>query len=173
MNAETLDLSVGAYVVYPYHGIATVDRVEKRPVDGQQTECLVVRVAGRGWDAVGDMIVSIPVDRAEEIGVRAPITREEADEVLEVLSQTDVRVPANWSRRFKNHQEKLRSGEVYNTAEVVRNLAHREMKARLSAAEKRMYDRARYALVSELAISWSLDIDEAEARVDEAVAQEE
>lgn len=172
MNAETLDLSVGAYVVYPYHGIATVDRVEKRTVDGEPTEFLIVRVAGREWDALGDMMVSIPIDRAEEIGVRAPITHEEADEVLEVLRQTDVRVPSNWSRRFKNHQEKLRSGEVYNTAEVVRNLAQREMKARLSAAEKRMYDRARYSLVSELAISWSVNVEDADVRVDAALDQE-
>jgi CarD family transcriptional regulator len=78
-------------------------------------------------------------------------------------------VPSNWSRRFKNHQEKLKSGDVYQHAEVVRNLAMRQRTASLSTAEKSMYANARHILISELAVSWGTDDVKAEARVDEAL----
>jgi CarD family transcriptional regulator len=80
-----------------------------------------------------------------------------------------VRVPANWSRRFKNHQEKLKSGDVYQCAEVVRNLASRLRTAQLSAAEQSMYAKARYILISELAVSWDTDEETAEARIDDVL----
>jgi len=78
-------------------------------------------------------------------------------------------VPANWSRRFKNHQEKLKSGDVYQCAEVVRNLAARLREKSLSAAEQSMYAKARYILISELAVSWNVDDEKAAARVDAAL----
>ncbi len=80
-----------------------------------------------------------------------------------------MRVPSNWSRRFKNHQEKLKSGDVYECAEVVRNLAIRQRTATLSTAEKSMYAKARHILISELAVSWQVSDEDAEARVDAAL----
>jgi CarD family transcriptional regulator len=80
-------------------------------------------------------------------------------------------VPSNWSRRFKNHQEKLKSGDVYQVAEVVRNLAARNRDASLSAAERTMYDRARINLISEIAPALKVSTEEAEAFLDEALAK--
>ena len=98
------------------------------------------------------MKLSVPVDKAEEVGVRPPVGAEELDDLVAVLSKPDPRVPSNWSRRFKNHQEKLKSGDVYQVAEVVRNLAARNRDAAASsAAERTMYERARINLVSEIA----------------------
>ena len=82
---------------------------------------------------------------------------------MAVLSKPDPRVPSNWSRRFKNHQEKLKSGDVYQVAEVVRNLAARNRDAALSAAERTMYERARINLVSEIAPALGVSNEEAEA----------
>jgi CarD family transcriptional regulator len=115
------------------------------------------------------MTVSVPEDRAEGLGVRPAISKADATEVLDLLSVRDVRVPANWSRRFKNHQEKLKSGDVYQCAEVVRNLAARLREKSLSAAEQSMYAKARYILISELAVSWNTDDEKAAARVDAAL----
>jgi CarD family transcriptional regulator len=160
---------VGTKVVYPSHGVAQIVGREKKQLDGEEVTYLVLSVPQRGWGASGDMKVSVPEDRAEDLGVRTAISEEDAADVLEVLAATEVRVPSNWSRRFKNHQEKLRSGDVYECAEVVRNLAIRQRNGSLSTAEKAMYANARHILTSELAVSWAVDDVEAGLRVDQAL----
>jgi CarD family transcriptional regulator len=164
-----VEFEIGTKVVYPSHGVAEIVGRETRKVDGKNVTYLVLSVPQRGWGTSGDMRVKVPEDRAEDLGVRTAISEEDAADVLEVLAVTDVRVPSNWSRRFKNHQEKLKSGDVYEHAEVVRNLAIRQRNASLSTAEKSMYASARHILISELAVSWSVDDAEAEARVDQAL----
>jgi CarD family transcriptional regulator len=160
---------VGARVVYPSHGVAEIVGRETRTIDGQTYTCLVLSVQERGWGTTGNMRVSLPEDRAEDLGVRAAISEEDALEVLDVLAVTNVRVPSNWSRRFKNHQEKLKSGDIYECAEVVRNLAFRARTAKLSTAENSMYAKARHILISELSVSWGVSEEDAERRVDEAL----
>ena len=107
-----------------------------------------------------------------DLGVRPAISLEEVDDVLAVLAVRSVRVPTNWSRRFKNHQEKMKSGDIYECAEVVRNLALRDRQSSLSSAEKAMQLRARRILVSELAVSWDVTLDEAGERVDAVLADD-
>ncbi|WP_208026840.1 CarD family transcriptional regulator [Rhabdothermincola sediminis] len=160
---------VGSKVVYPAHGVAKIVAREPRMLDGKKVTYLVLSVPERGWGTSGDMKVSVPEDRAEDLGVRTAISEEDAADVLQVLAATDVRVPSNWSRRFKNHQEKLKSGDVYECAEVVRNLALRQRNGSLSTAEKSMYAKARHILTSELAVSWKVDDEEAALRVDRAL----
>jgi len=145
----------GDRVVYPQHGAAVIKRKEKRVAFGEETEYLVLRMAH------GDLTVSVPADRAEDVGMRPPISQEDIEDLFELLKKKDVREPSNRSRRFKNHQEKLKSGDVYQVAEVVRNLALREASKGLSAGEKSMLVRARGVLVSEL--SFALDVSEEEA----------
>lgn len=160
---------VGSKVIYPGLGVAEITGRESRTVDGEELACLVLSVPERGWGTSGALKVSVPEGRAEDLGVRHAISEEDAADVLDMLAVAEVRMPANWSRRFKNHQEKLRSGDVFDCAEVVRNLAFRDRDGRLSAAEQAMYARARLLLVSELAVSWSVDDEAAGARVDEAL----
>ncbi|HSL57749.1 MAG TPA: CarD family transcriptional regulator [Acidimicrobiales bacterium] len=145
----------GDRVVYPHHGAAVIERKEKRTAFGEETEYLVLRMAH------GDLMLSVPVDKAEEVGMRPPISTEDVEDLFELLAKKDVREPSNWSRRFKNHQEKLKSGDVYQVAEVVRNLALREASKGLSAGEKSMLVKARSVLVSEL--SFALDVSEDDA----------
>jgi CarD family transcriptional regulator len=101
--------------------------------------------------------------------MRAPISQEDVEDLFELLRKKDVREPSNWSRRFKNHQEKLKSGDVYQVAEVVRNLALREAAKGLSAGEKSMLVRARGVLVSELSFALDVTEDEALARVNDVL----
>jgi CarD family transcriptional regulator len=108
-----------------------------------------------------DLTVRVPVDRVDDVGMRPPISLEDVEDLFVLLAKKDVREPANWSRRFKNHQEKLKSGDVYQVAEVVRNLALRDAAKGLSAGEKNMYSKARKVLVSEL--SFALDVSEEDA----------
>ena len=125
-----MSYDVGDRVVYPHHGAAVIERKEMREAFGRETEYLVLRMAH------GDMTVSVPSDKVDEVGVRWPISADEVEDLFEVLRKRDVHEPANWSRRFKNHQEKLKSGDVYQVAEIVRNLALRDRAKGLSAGEK-------------------------------------
>jgi CarD family transcriptional regulator len=120
---------------------------------------------------INEMTLSVPTSRAADVGVRPPVSPDELEDLVSVLSKADPRVPSNWSRRFKNHQEKLKSGDVYQVAEVVRNLAARNRDASLSAAERTMYDRARINLISEIAPALKVSTEEAEAFLDDALAK--
>ncbi len=118
---------------------------------------------------INEMTLSIPVDQISTVGVRPPVSSSELQDLVSGLAKADPRVPANWSRRFKNHQEKLKSGDVYQVAEVVRNLAARDRDSALSAAEKTMYDRARVNLISEIQPALRVTTEEAELYLDKAL----
>jgi CarD family transcriptional regulator len=154
---------IGDKVVYPHHGAAIVERREVKEAFGQKREYLVLRLA------YGDLTLMVPADNTDGVGLREVINDEEVEEVFAVLRKKEARMPTNWSRRYKNHSEKLRSGDIYQVAEVVRNLSIRDKDKGLSAGEKRMLSRARQILVSEL--TFALDVDEAaaEKRLDEAL----
>ena len=145
----------GETVIYPQHGACIVVGTKKMDAFGASQEYLILRTV------INEMTLSVPTSKAAEVGVRPPVSSDELEDLVSVLSKADPRVPSNWSRRFKNHQEKLKSGDVYQVAEVVRNLALREVTKGLSAGEKAMLVRARGILVSEL--SFALNVSEEEA----------
>lgn len=155
----------GDTVIYPQHGACLVQGSKKLLVDGVTREYLILK------SVIGEMTLSVPVENADIVGVRPPVNADELDDLVSVLSKADPRVPSNWSRRFKNHQEKLKSGDVYQVAEVVRNLAARNRDAALSAAERTMYERARINLVSEIAPALRVSAEEAEIFLDLALAK--
>src|SRR4029450_6793976 len=150
-----MSFRVGDKVVYPHHGAATIEKKEKKAVFGEKKDYLILKLA------YGDLTLMVPADNAEDIGLRDVINDEEVEEVFAVLRKKEARMPTNWSRRFKNHVEKLKSGDIYQVAEVVRNLSIREADKGLSAGEKRMLARARQILVSEL--TFALNVDDAAA----------
>ena len=160
-----MTFKVGYRVVYPHHGAAVIKKKEKIEAFGEKKEYLVLHMVH------GELTLRVPVDKAEEVGMRLPISTEDVEDLFELLAKKDVREPANWSRRFKNHQEKLKSGDVYQVAEVVRNLAARNRDASLSAAERTMYERARVNLVSEISPALKVSAEDAEAYLDEALAK--
>jgi CarD family transcriptional regulator len=144
-------------VVYPHHGAAIIVRKETRDFNGEDTEYLVLEVKREETRVT----ISVPSEKVDDVGMRPPISRDEVEDLFDLLAKRDIREPANWSRRFKNHQEKLKSGDVYQVAEVVRNLSLRDQAKGLSAGEKSMFLKARSVLVSEL--SFALDLTEEDA----------
>ena len=154
---------VGDRVVYPHHGAAVVMKKEMRKAFGEKKEYLILEMAH------GEMTLSVPVDSVEEVGMRWPISTEDVEDLFDVLQKRGIREPPNWSRRFKNHQEKLKSGDVYQVAEVVRNLALREADKGLSAGEKSLFTKARGVLVSELSFALEISEDDATERVEAAL----
>ncbi len=146
---------VGDRVVYPHHGAAIIKRKEAASSPARRPST---------WCSRWSMATSrsrVPANKADEVGMRPPISQSDVDDLFRLIGKRDVREPSNWSRRFKNHQEKMKSGDVYQVAEVVRNLALREAGKGLSTAEKSMLERARSILVSEL--SFALNVSEEDA----------
>lgn len=166
-GAATVTLAIGTVVVYPVHGVAEVVGRETRTLANETQPYLVLLILG---DHSSDNLrVLVREDRLEQIGVRPAMSEADAADVLAVLAVRDPRLSPNWSRRFKNHQAKLKSGDVFEVAEVVRNLTLRQRTKSLGAAEKAMYRQARTNLVSELAVTWDITTDAASDRVDDAL----
>jgi CarD family transcriptional regulator len=167
MSEVRVKFKKGDTVIYPQHGACKVEAIRKEdPLNvGKAQDYLVLRTV------IGDMTLRVPMAKVDEVGVRPPVSPDELEDLVAVLAKADPRVPANWSRRFKNHQEKLKSGDVYQVAEVVRNLAARNRDASLSAAERTMYERARVNLISEIAPALKVTTEEAERYLDDALAR--
>ncbi len=158
-----MSFNVGDKVVYPHHGAAVIERKEKMEAFGETHEYLVLKLA------FGDLTLRVPTHKCDEVGLREVINDEEVEEVFAVLRKKEARMPTNWSRRYKNHVEKLKSGDIYQVAEVVRNLSIRDKDKGLSAGEKRMLSKARQILVSELTFAIGVSEEEAENKLNEAL----
>jgi CarD family transcriptional regulator, regulator of rRNA transcription len=155
----------GDTVVHPEHGAAVIEELRDREFLGEKRKYLVLRVA------YGDLTPMIPVDSTEEVGLRQVVSKNEVKKVLKVLTEDESSMAANWSRRFKNNMEKLHSGDPYQVAEVLRNLAIRDREKGLSAGEKRMIQKARQILISELSYATGKSEEDAEIMIDDVLEE--
>lgn len=160
-----MTFKVGETVVYPHHGAAVIEDIEVRKIKGEDKTYLVLRIV-----AQNDLVVRVPADNVDLVGVRDVVGQDGLERVFEVLRAPHTEEPTNWSRRYKANLEKLASGDVIKVAEVVRDLWRRERDRGLSAGEKRMLAKARQILVSELALAENTNEDKAEALLDEVLA---
>ncbi len=156
---------VGDTVVYPHHGAAVIEKHEKRTLEGQERDYLVLRLT------YGDLTLMVPADATQAVGLRDVVSQKEVDEVFGLLRRRDGSMPTNWSRRFKANYEKLKSGDIFQVAEVVRNLALREQEKGLSAGEKRMLTKARQILVSELSAAIKKSDEQTEELIDAVLSE--
>ena len=155
----------GDTVVHPEHGAAVIEELRDREFLGEKRKYLVLRVA------YGDLTLMIPVDSTEEVGLRQVVSKNEVKKVLKVLTEEESSMAANWSRRFKNNMEKLHSGDPYQVAEVLRNLSIRDREKGLSAGEKRMIQKARQILISELSYATGKSEEDAEIMIDDVLEE--
>jgi CarD family transcriptional regulator len=155
---------VGDKVVYPHHGAAVIEKVEQRELLGEQREYYILKLA------YGELTLMVPTDSTEEVGIREVTPAREMPKVFKVLKKNEPTTnTTNWSRRFKANVEKLKSGDIYQVADVVRSLHQRDREKGLSAGEKRMLTKARQILVSELTFSQNCDEEQAEQLLDEVL----
>ena len=145
---------VGDKVVYPHHGAGTVVRRESRVVLSQEREYLTIQISH------SDMIVNVPIENADRVGLRKIIDEEMVERVIRVLHGSGTTMPKNWNRRFKYNRDKMKTGDIFELAEVVRNLSLREQEKGLSTGEKQMFVKAKKILASEL--MYAREMDEAE-----------
>ena len=156
---------VGDKVVYPHHGAAVIEGTQRRMIEGETREYWVLRLS------YGDLTLMVPTDGADEVGLRGVVPKNELEQVYKVLqSKKQAPAPSNWSRRFKSHVEKLRSGDIYQVAEVVRNLSLRDHEKGLSTGEKQMFVKAKKILASELMYAKDMDEEEAAEWLDGVLA---
>jgi CarD family transcriptional regulator len=159
-----IDFEVGDNVVYPHHGAGKVLKKELRKMFGDEREYLTIKILHN------DMTVMVPCANAGKAGLRRVIDEETVKKVLAVLTDDVSEMPKNWNRRFKHNRDKIKTGDIYELAEVVRNLALREHEKGLSTGEKQMFTRAKKILASELMYALEKDEDEAEAYLDDLLA---
>ena len=141
-------------MVYPHHGAGKVVKKEQKEVLGEKREYLTIKILHN------DMTVMVPCANAGKAGLRRVIGEEDVARVLAVLRDDVSQMPKNWNRRFKHNRDKIKTGDVFELAEVVRNLAVREQDKGLSTGEKQMYTRAKKILASEL--MYALEMNEEE-----------
>jgi len=163
-EAELIEFELGDHVVYPHHGAGKVEGKEEMEMLGETREYLTIKILHN------DMTVKVPTENAGLAGLRRVIDEETVKKVLDVLRDEVSEMPKNWNRRFKHNRDKIKTGDIYELAEVVRNLSLRESEKGLSTGEKQMFTRAKKILASELMYALDKDEDEAEEYLDELLA---
>jgi CarD family transcriptional regulator len=155
---------VGEKVVYPHHGAGTVVRKESRDVLGEKREYLTIRILHN------DLTVSVPCENAERVGLRKVIDEAMVEKVLKALTGNGTVMPKNWNRRFKHNRDKMKTGDIFELAEVVRNLSLRDHEKGLSTGEKQMFVKAKKILSSELMYAKEMEEDEAALWLEEILS---
>src|ERR671922_360878 len=154
---------VGDKVVYPHHGAGTVVKKEKRKVLGEEREYLTIQILHN------DMTVNVPAENAERVGLRKVIDGKTVEQVLKALTGGGTAMPKNWNRRFKHNRDKIKTGDIFELAEVVRNLSLRDRDKGLSTGEKQMFVKAKKILISELMYAKGMDEEETAEWLDEVL----
>jgi CarD family transcriptional regulator len=155
---------VGDKVVYPHHGAGTVVKKEKRKVLGEEREYLQIQILHN------DMTVQVPTENADRVGLRKVIDETTVEQVLKALRGSGTTMPKNWNRRFKHNRDKMKTGDIFELAEVVRNLSLRDHEKGLSTGEKQMFVKAKKILVSELMYAKGMDEEEAAEWLDDILS---
>jgi CarD family transcriptional regulator len=150
---------VGDKIVYPMHGAGVIESIEEKDILGERQKYYIMKMP------VGDIKVMVPTKNAEMIGVRDVIGNETAKGVLDVLSSDTTDMSNNWNKRYRDNMEKMKSGDIYEVADVVRNLSFKQKEKGLATGEKKMLNNAKQILVSELVLAEAMDKDMVEKAI--------
>ena len=155
--------NVGDKIVYPMHGAGTIDSIEEKDILGEKQSYYILKMPS-------NVKVMIPTAKAEEVGVRNIIDKQSAEKVFTVLSQDETEMEKNWNKRYRENLDKMKTGDIYQVADVVRNLSFKQKeKGSLSTGEKKMLNNAKLILVSELVLAEHASKDEIEKLVDNKI----
>src|SRR5690606_6862627 len=158
------EFRVGDKVVYPMHGAGIIEAIEEKEVLGRTERYYVMRMP------IGDLRVMIPMSSVEELGLREVIDAEGVRKVYQVLQGETTTMSQNWNRRYRANLEKIKSGDIFEVAEVVRNLSVRERDKGLSTGERKMLENARQILISELVLAQDLPEEQVESQIRELLS---
>jgi CarD family transcriptional regulator len=158
---------IGDKIVYPMHGAGTIEAIEQREMLGDEKDYYIIKMP------IGDMKLMVPTDKANDIGVREVSSKNISDEVFDILEQPKAKYvhDVNWNKRYNMNVEKIKSGEILEVAEVVRDLSHRHMERGLSIGEKKMLSTAKNILISEMVLSEGMAHDVLDEKIEEAIRE--
>lgn len=159
-----MEFKVGDKVVYPNHGVGVIEEVLQTQAGGMDQSFFRLRIVANG------STVLIPITNTRQVGLRKVLTRKDVDKVFKILRNGDIAITQDWKGRFQEHSDKMRSGDIYEVAAVLKSLTLLSKSKNLSYRERKMLDKSKYLIVSEIASVSNLDETEVEQRVDRAVA---
>jgi len=154
---------IGDKVVYPVHGVGSINAIEDKTVLGEKRSYYIVKLA------ISDMTVMIPVNRSEEIGLRLVVSDQDANEAIKVVGSENTEMEDDWKARYQQNFKKIKSGSIISVAEVVRNLFHRNKVKELSIMEKKLYENAYRLLVDEISYVKNADKEEIQNIISEGL----
>lgn len=155
---------IGDKIVHPMHGAGIVENIVDQKVGDVLRSYYVLKMPLCG------MLVMIPTQSTEEIGVRPVIDSKRADEVMESLSKIEIDMTQNWNKRYRENMMRIKSGNLLEVARVVKGLMAREKERGLSTGERKMLHSAKQILISEIVLAKSSDYEEVEERINKALA---
>ena len=155
--------NVGDKIVYPMHGAGTIDSIEEKDILGEKQAYYIIKMPG-------EVKVMIPTNKADQVGVRNVINKEEASKVMTILGENETEMSQNWNKRYRDNMDKMKSGDIYEVADVVRNLSFKQKEKGLSTGEKKMFSNAKQILVSELVLAEHASQEEVEKLVDNKIS---
>lgn len=153
---------VGDKIVYPMHGAGVIETIEERSILDEKQSYYIIKMPG-------EVKVMVPTAKAEEIGVRNIIDKETAGKVINVLEQDSTEMSMKWNKRYRDNVEKMKSGDIFEVADIVRNLSFKQKDKGLSTTEKKMLLNAKQILVSELVLAESKEKEEVEELVENKI----
>jgi len=147
---------VGDKIVYPMYGAGVIESIEEKEFLGEKCKYYIMKMP------FGEMKLMIPINKAGSIGIRAVVDKSVADRVLNSLEEKNVEQTSNWNKRYRENMIKIKSGNVFDVAEVVKTLIIRERQKGLSTGERKMLNSAKKILISELVFAENMEPDEIE-----------
>jgi CarD family transcriptional regulator len=162
---EIKEFKIGDKVVYPNHGLGIIEQIEKRSMGDRMEEFLTLRIVAN------DSTVMVPRSNTTNVGLRRVVTKKEVEEVFDVLKDTKITLYDDWKGRFQENSDKMRTGAITEVARVFKSLSHLAIQKNLSYRERRMLDKAKYLIVSEIAEVERLTVEQVESKIDRAVAR--
>lgn len=157
--------SVGDLVVHPMHGAGVIDAIVQEKIAGSTQDYYVFKMP------VGGLLLKIPTANSQAIGIRTIIQQSEAEELLAAIPSIEVEECSNWNRRYRENMVRLKSGNLYEVAKVIKGLMFRDRQKGLSTGERKMLHSAKQILLSELVLADGREYEEVEARVSRAMLQ--
>ena len=155
---------IGDKVVHPMYGAGVVESIVQKTVDSVVRDYYILQLPNRS------MVVMVPTENCEEIGVRPVVDQEQADQVLAAIPNIQVEMTANWNHRYRENMERMKSGDLIEVARVSKGLTIRDQKRGLSTGERKMLHSAKQILLSELVLSKSVSYESAEEELNTALA---
>ena len=155
---------IGDMIAHPMHGAGVIDSIEEKSMNGCTRMYYILKMP------TGGMVVMIPTESTEQIGVRPIVNSSQADELMDAISQIDSEMTANWNRRYRENMQRIKSGDLLEVARVVKGLMTRDVEKGLSTGERKMLHSAKQIFISEIVLSKELTYEEVESRLNASLA---